>query len=82
MGKVVRRLGVVIGVASAPMAFVTAVSPGVSRADCAYGQVWDGYSNSCQWQAPQPPPPVPVTMCIGAPVPFVPLSWCFPVAGG
>jgi hypothetical protein len=63
-----------------PIAMVTVGSPAVSWA-CDWGQYWDPGSNSCLAAGPPPPPPPvgPVTMCIGAPVPFVPLSWCFPV---
>jgi hypothetical protein len=58
----------------------TVVTPAASWA-CDWGQVWDAASNSCVG-AP-PPPPIgavgPVTWCIGAPIPFVPMSWCVPV---
>jgi hypothetical protein len=82
MRGIVRRLAILFAIALAPLAFVTLVSPGVSKADCAVGTVWDPGSNTCVAPGPPPPPPpVPVTMCIGAPVPFVPMGWCFPVGG-
>jgi hypothetical protein len=82
-----RRIAVgaalIAAMALGPMAMITVVSPAVSRAECAPGQYWDASNNTCQWPPPAPPPPapVPVTMCIGAPVPFVPMGWCFPVGG-
>ena len=64
-----------------PIAMVTVINPAVSWA-CDYPTVWDTNSNSCVTPPPPPAPaPVPVTMCIGAPVPFVPMGWCFPVGG-
>ena len=87
MSRVVSRFAACItlmfGMAFAVMAFATIASPGVSWA-CDPGTVWDPVSSSCVGAAPPPPappPPIPVTMCIGAPVPFVPMSWCFPVGG-
>jgi hypothetical protein len=67
-----------------PTAVLTIADPAVSWA-CDGGLVWDPGANACVAPGPPPPPPpppVPVTMCIGAPVPFVPMGWCFPVGGG
>ena len=71
--------GLVVGA----LAMATVVNPAVSWA-CDGGLVWDPVANACVVPAPAappPPPPIPVTMCIGAPIPFVPMSWCFPVGG-
>jgi hypothetical protein len=75
------RFAAVFAMALAPLAVTTVVSPAVSSAQCAPGQFWNAATNACDWPAPAPPPPAPppVTMCIGAPVPFVPMGWCFPV---
>ena len=86
MSRVFRRFlvsnGLIFGMVLSAMAVVVVASPGVSWA-CDPGTFWDPDSNGCVAvaPAPPPPPPVPVTMCIGAPVPFVPMSWCFPVGG-
>ena len=48
MRKYVSRLAVVIASAIASMAFVTAVSPGVSSADCDSDQWWDPVGNVCR----------------------------------
>ncbi len=91
MRGMIHRLAIVIAVAFAPLAFVILVSPGLSKAtDCGFGTVYDPGSNTCVAAgpppppAPPPPPPPaygPASMCIGAPIPFVPMSWCFPVGG-
>jgi hypothetical protein len=81
MNRIRRRFAVwvvsLISLVVAPMAVVTIINPGVSWA-CDGGLVWDPGANAC---VDPPPPPPPVTMCIGAPVPFVPMGWCFPVGG-
>ncbi|HME49264.1 MAG TPA: hypothetical protein VKG81_14575 [Mycobacterium sp.] len=87
MRGMIHRLAIVIAVALAPLAFVTFVSPGVGGATvCGAGTVLDPGSDTCvpagPPPAPPPPPAGPASMCIGAPVPFVPMSWCFPVGGG
>lgn len=59
MSLFVRRLAVVVAVALAPMAYVTAVSPQVISAqppDCGPGNWWDPGANACQPGAPPPPP--------------------------
>lgn len=83
MNKIARRVAVLTASALAPLAFVTIVSPATSSAQCAWGHYWDPGINNCVGvpAAPPPPPPGPVNMCVGAPVPFVPMSWCFPVGG-
>jgi hypothetical protein len=88
MSQVLRRCALAVAAVFAMTCGAIAISaltlPAVSWA-CDGGQVWDPGSNACQWPAPPPPPPPPagpVSMCIGAPVPFVPMSWCFPVGGG
>jgi len=89
MKHIVRRLAVgaalAIPMTLGPMAAVTVFTPAVSWA-CDWGQVWDAATNSCVVPPPPPPPPPPVigpvTWCIGAPIPFVPMSWCFPVGQG
>jgi hypothetical protein len=86
MSRILRRISVGTAVALAlvlgPLLVTTAVNPAVSWA-CDWGQVWDAASNGCVGAPPPPPPPVgvvgPVTWCIGAPIPFVPMSWCVPV---
>jgi hypothetical protein len=84
----IHRLAIVTAVVLAPLAFVVLVTPGVGKAtDCGYGTVFDPGSNTCVAGGPPPPPPPPppagwASMCIGAPIPFVPMSWCFPVGGG
>jgi hypothetical protein len=88
MNGMVRRLtagaAAVCGLVLAPLAVTTIVSPAVSSAQCAPGQFWNASSNSCDpVVAPPPPPPYgivgPVSYCIGAPIPFVPMSWCVPI---
>jgi hypothetical protein len=87
MTRTFRRIAVaaalLVAMVLGPLAVTTVVSPAVGWAQCAPGQFWDASTNTCQWPAPPPPPPpppVPVTMCVGG-IPFVPLSWCFPVGG-
>jgi hypothetical protein len=63
-----------------PFAMTAIINPAVSWA-CDPGQVWDAAAQVCVLPPPPPPAPVPVTMCVGAPIPFVPMSWCFPVGG-
>lgn len=84
MRDIVCRLAVIFASALAPLAFVILVSPGLSKAtDCGFGTVYDPGSNTCVAAGPPAPAPAPgpASMCIGAPIPFVPLSWCFPVGG-
>lgn len=87
MNKIRCRVAVwffsLIALVVGPMAILTIVGPAVSWA-CDGGLVWDPGANACVVPGPPPPPPPvgPVSMCIGAPVPFVPMSWCFPVGGG
>jgi hypothetical protein len=87
MSRILRRLCVgtaaVVAMVFGPLFVTTVVNPAVSWA-CDWGQVWDAASNSCVGAPPPPPPPPigpvgPVTWCIGAPIPFVPMSWCVPV---
>src|SRR6185312_5557318 len=55
----IRRFTTMMAVTLAPLAFVTLVSPGVSRAaECGQGTVYDAPSNTCV--AAQQPPPTPV----------------------
>ena len=84
MNRIIRRAltsaALVVGIVFGPLAMATVFTPAVSWA-CDWGQVWDPGINAC---APAPPPPPigavgPVTWCIGAPIPFVPMSWCVPV---
>lgn len=84
MRGIVCRLAVIFASALAPLAFVILVSPGLSKAtDCGFGTVYDPGSNTCVAAGPPAPAPAPgpASMCIGAPIPFVPMSWCFPVGG-
>ena len=86
MNRVRHRVAVwavcLIALVVSPMAVVTVLDPAVGWA-CDPGSVWDPGANACVAPAPPPPPPAgPVSMCIGAPIPFVPMSWCFPVGGG
>jgi hypothetical protein len=84
MRAIVCRLAVIFASALAPLAFVILVSPGLSKAtDCGFGTVYDPGSNTCVAAGPPAPAPAPgpASMCIGAPIPFVPMSWCFPVGG-
>lgn len=80
MIRTIRRVAVatafVAGFALGPLV----VDPAVSWA-CDGGQVWDPVASSCVGAPPPPPvgPVGPVTWCIGAPIPFVPMSWCVPV---
>ena len=88
MAGIIHRLAIIGASASAPLAFVTVVSPGVSSAiECGWGTVFDPPSNTCV-AAPLPPPPPPpppppawngditpgfgVGVCVPIPVPFVP----------
>ncbi|MBV8928602.1 MAG: hypothetical protein JO152_05710 [Mycobacteriaceae bacterium] len=79
--RIAAAAAVVAALLLGPLALTTALSPGVALADCAPGQFWNAATNNCDWPPPPPPPAGPVSMCIGAPVPFVPMSWCFPVGG-
>ncbi|HZQ33332.1 MAG TPA: hypothetical protein VFB19_16560 [Mycobacterium sp.] len=78
-----RRLAVWAISASAlvlgPLAMVTIINPAVSSA-CDQPAVWDTYSNSCITPAPPASPsgPGPIMMCMGAPVPYDPMGWCYP----
>ena len=80
MAGIIHRLAI-IG-ASAPLALVTLISPGVSNAtECGWGTVFDPPSNTCV-AAPLPPPPPAwngditpgfgVSVCVPIPVPFAP----------
>jgi hypothetical protein len=86
MSQIIRRFAAgaaaVAAMVLGPLALTTVISPAVSWADCTPGQFWNAATNTCDWPAPPPPAPTPVTMCIGAPVPFVPMGWCLPVGGG
>jgi hypothetical protein len=89
MRGTIRRLALVVAVTLMPLAFVAFVSPAPSKAtECGAGTALDPGSDTCIAAGPPPPPPPPpppapgpVGMCIGAPIPFVPMSWCFPVGG-
>ncbi|MDH6243231.1 hypothetical protein M2432_000860 [Mycobacterium sp. OTB74] len=48
MKKSLQRVGVIAATALAPMAFVAAVSPAISHADCEGGTWWDPVNNRCQ----------------------------------
>ena len=86
MNRILRRAcwgtALVVALTSLPLAATVVISPAVSWA-CDWGQTWDAGSNSCIGAPPPPPPPIgvvgPVTWCIGAPIPFVPMSWCVPL---
>lgn len=87
MNRILRRAltsaALIISIVLGPLAAATVFYPAVSWA-CDWGQVWDPGANSCVAAPPPPPPPPvgvvgPVTWCIGAPIPFVPMSWCIPV---
>ena len=83
VGKI-HRLAMTGAAALAPLALVTVVSPGVSKAaECGWGTVFDPPSNTCV-AAPLPPPPPPppawngdltpgFSVGICAPIPFVSL---------
>jgi hypothetical protein len=84
MSGILRRIVVAATVAAGMAMGTMVVSPAVGSAQCAPGQFWNAASNTCDpVVAPPPPPPYgvvgPVDWCIGAPIPFVPMSWCFPV---
>jgi hypothetical protein len=84
MSELIRRVTLAVAALFAmtmgAMSVATVATPAPSWA-CDAGQVWDPGSNSCQLPPPPPPAaPVPVTMCAGG-IPFVPLSWCWPVGG-
>jgi hypothetical protein len=84
MSRTIRRVctggALVFAMVLGPLIMTTAVNPAVSWA-CDWGQVWDPGINGCVGAPPPPPVGVvgPVTWCIGAPIPFVPMSWCVPV---
>ena len=87
MSRIIRRMAVIIAAAVAPLAFVTAISPGVGNAaECGAGTVFDPPTNTCvvaPFAAPLPPPPPPpvwngditpyFSVGICAPIPFVSL---------
>lgn len=59
MSVFVRRVACAVAVALAPMAYVTAVWPGVGLAqppDCGAGNWWNPGASVCQPVAPPPPP--------------------------
>jgi hypothetical protein len=82
MSCIIRRLAIVITTAALPLAFVTAISPGVGYAvECGAGTVFDPPTNTCV-VAPLPPPPPPAwngditpyfSIGVCAPIPFVPI---------
>jgi hypothetical protein len=85
MRSKIHHLGIVGGAVLAAFTAVMAVSPGVGNAaECGWGTVYDGPSNSCV-PAPLPPPPPPpppawngdltpyFSVGICAPIPFVSL---------
>lgn len=91
--NVTGRLAAVVVTIVAPIALVTAASPGMGYAqECGLGTVFDPVSNTCvAAQPPAPPPPPPplpavgdltpgfsVGVCVPIPVPFAP-SVCFGV---
>ena len=55
MSKFIRRVAGVVAVALAPMAYVTVVSPGVSSAQCDWGDWWDPIANVCRPIVPPAP---------------------------
>ena len=80
MVGIIHRLAI-IGAASvtAPFAFVTVVSPGVSNAiECGWGTVFDPPSNTCV-AAPLPPPPPPPPAWNGDIAPYFSVGICAPV---
>jgi hypothetical protein len=78
----IQRLASICAAASAPLAYVVVISPGVSNAvECGWGTVFDAPSNSCVAAPPPPPPPAfngdltpgfSVGVCVPIPVPFAP----------
>jgi hypothetical protein len=79
MSCIIRRLAIIITTTALPLAFVTAISPGVGNAvECGAGTVFDPPTNTCVL-APLPPPPpawngdITPYFSIGicAPIPFV-----------
>ena len=60
MRGMISRLAVVAAATLAPLAFVTLVSPGTSKAtECGDGTAYDADSDTCFGVAPEPPPPPP-----------------------
>lgn len=58
MSKLIRRVAGVAMMALAPMAYVTAVTPGMSSAqppDCGPGNWWNPGANACQPLGTPPP---------------------------
>jgi hypothetical protein len=83
MTAIIHRLVVVSAAASALLALVVAISPGLSSAtECGQGTVFDPPSNTCVAAALPPPPPPPAwngditpyfSVGVCAPIPFVSL---------
>lgn len=60
MSSFIGRVAGIVALALAPVAYVIAVSLGVSSAqppDCGPGNAWDPGTNACQPIGPPPPPP-------------------------
>jgi len=86
MSCIIRRLAIIITTTALPLAFVTAISPGVGNAvECGAGTVFDPPTNTCVLAPLPPPPPAPpppppawngditpyFSIGICAPIPFV-----------
>lgn len=76
----IRRAVIVAAAASAPLAALVAVPPGVAQAaECGVGTVYDAPSNTCV-AAPLPPaPPPPPPPWNGDPTPGFSIGICAPI---
>jgi hypothetical protein len=81
-GKI-HRLAMLIAAGLASLAFVTFMSPAVSKAiDCGHGTVYDPGSDTCvaaQQPLQPPPPPPPPPPAWNGPRPYVSASICAPI---
>ncbi|EJZ11166.1 hypothetical protein [Mycolicibacterium vaccae] len=82
----IRRAVIVAAAASAPLAALVAVPPGVAQAaECGVGTVYDAPSNTCvaaplpPAPLPPPPPPPPPPPWNGDPTPGFSIGICAPI---
>ena len=85
MSCFIHRLASIIAGAVAPLAFVTAISPGVGNAaECGAGTVFDPPTNTCvvapsAAPLPPPPPPPPPPAWNGDITPYFSVGICAPI---
>jgi hypothetical protein len=82
MAAFIHRWAIICAAASAPLAFITVVSPAVAHAvECGQGTIFDPPSNTCIAAPlpPPPPPPPPPPAWNGDLTPYFSVGVCAPI---